>query len=184
MHPAFSVIFFTTASGAGFGLLALTGILFALGAIPLERSFGATALGLAMALAAAGLLSSTAHLGRPERAWRAMSQWRTSWLSREGVASLLAFALAGAFGLGWVIFGRADALVAAAGILAALGALATTVTTGMIYASLKPIQQWHSPYTLPGYILYAAMTGALLLNAILHVFGAGASPSQRSLHCS
>lgn len=27
MHPAFSVIFFTTASGAGYGLLALLGVL-------------------------------------------------------------------------------------------------------------------------------------------------------------
>src|SRR5438552_472627 len=34
MHPAFSVVFFTTATGAGYGLLALLGVLGGLGFIP------------------------------------------------------------------------------------------------------------------------------------------------------
>ena len=34
MHPAFSVIFFTTASGAGFGALAWLGLLALCGALP------------------------------------------------------------------------------------------------------------------------------------------------------
>ena len=42
----------------------------------------------------------------------------------------------------------------------------------MIYASLKPIAQWHSPYTVPGYLIFSVMTGAVLLNALLHLFGA------------
>ena len=35
------------------------------------------ALALALLLITAGLLSSLKHLGRPERAWRALSQWRS-----------------------------------------------------------------------------------------------------------
>ena len=62
-------------------------------------------------LITAGLLSSTVHLGRPERAWRAFSQWRTSWLSREGVAALATYIPAGLFGIGWVLLGRTDGLV-------------------------------------------------------------------------
>jgi DMSO reductase anchor subunit len=80
MHPAFSVIFFTTASGAGYGLLALLGILAPLGLVPADAGFGALALGLALVLITAGLLASSLHLGHPERAWRAFSQWRSSWL--------------------------------------------------------------------------------------------------------
>ncbi len=46
---------------------------------------------LALVLIGGGLLSSTLHLGNPQRAWRALSQWRSSWLSREGVMAMLTF---------------------------------------------------------------------------------------------
>lgn len=174
MHPAFSVVFFTTATGAGYGLLVLLGIAAALGSLGPDRLFGFVGLGLALALITAGLLSSTFHLGHPERAWRAFSQWRSSWLSREGVASVVTYLPAAAFGIGWVILGRTDGFVAAAGLLSALGALATVFTTGMIYASLKPVAQWHSRFTVPAYLIFAVMTGAVLFNALLHVFGRGA----------
>ncbi|MBC8239695.1 MAG: dimethyl sulfoxide reductase anchor subunit, partial [Alphaproteobacteria bacterium] len=88
MQPAYSVIFLTTATGAGYGLLALLGVLRAMGSLPDERAFGLFALGLALTLITAGLLASAAHLGRPERAWRAFSQWRSSWLPREGVLAM------------------------------------------------------------------------------------------------
>jgi DMSO reductase anchor subunit len=171
MHPALSVVFFTTATGAGYGLLALLGLSVALGAIAPDRWLGFVGLGLALSLVTAGLLSSTAHLTHPERAWRAFSQWRSSWLSREGIASVLAYVPAGVFGTGWVILGRTDGFVSAAGLVTAAGALVTVFTTGMIYASLKPVAQWHSRFTVPGYLIFALMTGAVLLNAILRLFG-------------
>ncbi|QKD05983.1 dimethyl sulfoxide reductase anchor subunit family protein [Mesorhizobium loti] len=171
MHPAFSVVFFTTATGAGYGLLALLGVLGGFQIIPPDFWLGFIGLGLALGLIAAGLLSSTGHLGRPERAWRAFSQWRSSWLSREGVSSVITFIPAGLFGIGWVIFGRTSGWVGIAGLLAAIGAIVTVCTTGMIYASLKPIAQWHSRYTLPAYLIFAAMTGSVLLNALLQGFG-------------
>ncbi|MBE1708164.1 MULTISPECIES: dimethyl sulfoxide reductase anchor subunit family protein [Mesorhizobium] len=171
MHPAFSVVFFTTATGAGYGLLALLGVLGGLQVVPADFWLGLVGLGLALGLIAAGLLSSTGHLGRPERAWRAFSQWRSSWLSREGVASVITFIPAVLFGIGWVFFGRTGGWVAIAGLLAAIGATVTVCTTGMIYASLKPIAQWHSHYTLPAYLIFAAMTGSVLLNALLQGFG-------------
>ena len=173
MHPAFSVIFFTTASGAGYGLLALVGMLAPLRLIPADRSFALTALALALGLITAGLLSSTAHLGHPERAWRAFSQWRTSWLSREGVLSLATYVPAAIFGIGWVLFGRLDGPIAVAGFVAAALSAATVCCTAMIYASLKPIQAWRSAWVVPGYAALALMTGALWLNALTHVWGAG-----------
>jgi DMSO reductase anchor subunit len=171
MHPALSVIVFTTATGAGYGLLALLGVSAALGVIAPDRWLGLVALGLALTLITGGLLSSTAHLGHPERAWRAVSQWRSSWLSREGVASVATYLPAGIFGIGWVVLGRIDGFVSVTGLVAALGALATVFTTGMIYASLKPIAQWHNRYTAPGYLIFAVMTGAVLFNALLRLFG-------------
>jgi DMSO reductase anchor subunit len=167
MHPAYSVIFFTTATGAGYGLLALLGLTAAFAPGQPGFWFRLVALGLALALIATGLLSSAAHLGRPERAWRAFSQWRTSWLSREGVAAVATFVPAGLFGIGWVVLGLDGGWIAALGVLAAIGATVTVCTTGMIYASLKPIPQWSSRFTLPGYLFYAAMTGSALFNALL-----------------
>jgi DMSO reductase anchor subunit len=168
VHPAQSVIVFTTATGAGYGLLVWLGLFASSGILPANRWFALVALGLALTLITVGLLSSTLHLGRPERAWRAFSQWRSSWLSREGIASVVTYVPAGLFAAGWVLLERTDGAVAIVGIAAAACAITTVFTTGMIYASLKPVAQWHSPYTVPGYLLYALMSGAVLLNAMLH----------------
>src|SRR4249919_3700477 len=90
MHPAFSVIFFTSISGAGLGLLAWLGGLMLFGRLP-SAGLTIVALLLGAILAALGLCSSVLHLGQPMRAWRAFSQWRSSWLSREGVLALATF---------------------------------------------------------------------------------------------
>ncbi len=172
MNPAPSIIFFTVASGAGYGLLFWLGLLRPLGLVPGGAGFGALACGLALLLIGAGLLSSTAHLGRPERAWRAFSQWRTSWLSREGVAAVLTFIPAGVFFI--AIIAGADGLAGWMGLLSALGAAATVYCTGMIYASLKPIRQWHHPMVTPGYMLFGAASGAALLAMMASFWGAAA----------
>lgn len=166
MHPAFSIVFFTTASGAGFGLLFLLGIGVPLGLLPADPWFGVAALGTAFALAAGGLVSSVFHLGHPERAWRAFSQWRSSWLSREGVFSLLTFIPAVVFAIGWVLFGATSGFVGLCGFLAAMLAAATIYCTGMIYASLKPIRQWHNRWTVANYFSLGLMAGFLLLDLI------------------
>ncbi len=173
MHPAFSVIFFTTASGAGYGLLGLAGILAPLRLIPADRGFALTILALAFGLITAGLLSSAAHLGHPERAWRAFSQWRSSWLSREGILSVATYIPAAIFGIGWLFFGRLDGAIAVAGFATAALAAVTVYCTAMIYASLKPIHAWHNSWVAPVYAILALMSGALWLNALTHVWGAG-----------
>ena len=165
MHPAFSVLIFTTLSGAGFGLWAWLGLRIAFGGAPI----GFQGLGWIMLLscagvaAAVGLLASFWHLGKPLRAWRAFSQWRTSWLSREGVlavacfipAALLLLLLAQGTSLGITPMIRI-----VAGLLAATS-LATVACTAMISASLKPIPAWRHRLVVPGYLLFALLTGGL-----------------------
>lgn len=159
MHPAYSVILFTTSSGAGYGLLFWLGVFNAFGANPLERwgTFGA--LTLALVLITVGLLSSTLHLGHPERAWRAFSQWKSSWLSREGVLAVATYVPAGLWWLS-LAFGLSSGVFL--GLLAAIGAVATVWCTGMIYGSLRTIRQWHRPDVAPIYEALAAATGALI----------------------
>lgn len=175
MHPAYSVILFTTASGAGYGLLVWLALGGMLGLLPAERWLGIAGFGLAFALITAGLLSSTAHLGRPERAWRAFSQWRSSWLSREGVMAVATYVPAGLLAICWVLFERADGIIALLALLTAVCAVATLYTTGMIYASLRTIRQWHQPLTAPIYIALGLASGAVLLTFLIKLFGHGAA---------
>ena len=167
MHPALSIVFFTTASGAGFALLLLVGLGVPLGLLPSNPWFGFAALATAAVLAAGGLLSSVFHLGRPERAWRAFSQWRSSWLSREGVLSVATSIPAVIFGIGWVFCGVVSGVVGLCGISAAALAAGTIYCTGMIYASLKPIHQWHNRWVVPNYLALGMMSGFLLLDLIV-----------------
>ena len=91
MHPAFSVIFLTTLIGAGQGLfLAIyTEQVYAtLNVVSYEVNsmFLALASFVALFLCLMGLFASFFHLGKPMRAWRSATMWRTSWLSREVIA--------------------------------------------------------------------------------------------------
>lgn len=168
MHPAKSVIFFTTTTGAGYGLMIWLSVLALFGLVPFELGFGLIAFALSLGLITIGLLSSALHLGHPERAWRAFSQWRSSWLSREGVASVLAFAPMGLFALAWT-FLDAPAWMPLMAVGAAVMALITVFTTSMIYGSLKSIPAWHSVWTPPGYLLFSLGTGGVLA-ALLTAF--------------
>ena len=150
MHPAYSVIIFTTASGAGYGLLALLGLFNAFGSLPAAPWFMPVSLFLALGLVTLGLLSSTYHLGHPERAWRAFSQWRSSWLSREGVAAVATYVPGGLFFL-CALFGvGSDGVVALLGLAASALAAITVYCTAMIYASLTTIRQWNNSWVVAG----------------------------------
>jgi DMSO reductase anchor subunit len=176
MHPAPSIVLFTTASGTGYGVLFLLGLLGPLGLLPADRWLGLAAFALSLGLISLGLLASTFHLGHPGRAWRALSQWRSSWLSREGVAALATYPPALAFAYAWVVLERADGGWAAAGLLAAAGAAATVYCTGMIYASLKPIRPWHHPLVAPIYLAFGLGGGALWLSALSAARGLDDTP--------
>ena len=172
MNPAYSVILFTTASGAGYGLLAWLGLAVLIGAAAPSSAFAVLALPLALALITVGLLSSTLHLGRPERAWRAVTQWQTSWLSREGVLALATYVPAGLWlALQWLAPTAWWLVPAILALLAAIGAVATVWTTGMIYQSLPTIRAWSEAIVAPIYVLLSLATGAVLMALLQAGFG-------------
>lgn len=171
MHPAYSVILFTTASGAGYGLLALLGLVGISHGEASSLAFGLTMMVIALGLITVGLLASTFHLGHPERAWRAFSQWRSSWLSREGVAAVLTYIPALLFGLVWSGLVQAPSLIAPLGVITAIMALVTVFCTGKIYSTLTTIRAWNNGLTVPVYLALALATGATLLAAITAIFG-------------
>ncbi|MBO9473907.1 dimethyl sulfoxide reductase anchor subunit [Shimia sp. R10_1] len=159
MHPAPSVIIFSTLSGLGFGLLFWLGI-------DLTPPTGGVAFAfffIGFALAVGGLLSSTFHLGHPERAWRALSQWRTSWLSREGVCAVAALCIMGLYALCLIFFATHIVIL---GWIGALLSLLTVFTTSMIYAQLDTVPRWKTPLTPALYLSFSLAGGALLSGRI------------------
>ena len=155
MHPAPSLILFTVLSGLGFGLMVWLGF----GALVPLGWVGFVFWALAYGLAGGGLLAATFHLGHPERAWRALSQWRTSWLSREGVLSIVTFAVMAPHAAGSVFLDRPMPVL---GALGGVLALLTVFSTAMIYAQLRSVPRWHH-WTTPAVFMLAALAGGGLL---------------------
>ncbi|MGV3653380.1 MAG: dimethyl sulfoxide reductase anchor subunit family protein [Noviherbaspirillum sp.] len=186
MNPPFSVIFLTTLIGVGQGfflalygadLLAVTGL-----AAPQDGpAFHALGSAVSLLFLGAGLVASFFHLGHPERAWRAIAMWRTSWLSRECLALPVFMGLVFLYGAAHYAGAPAGA-AAAIGGLAALACLALFVCTAMIYACIRFLQEWASPLTLVNYLLLGCASGFTLATAfaffqapqLARIYGAGA----------
>jgi sulfite dehydrogenase (quinone) subunit SoeC len=185
MRPAFSVIFLTTLIGAGQGLfLALyTGQLYALANLLPSQNVAFYVMGslIALGLLVGGLIASVFHLGRPERAWRAATQWRTSWLSREVIVLPTAMGLTFLYGLfhylGWTqpLFVISETLpVDSTLIIGLLGTLVTFLLylcTAMIYASLRFIKAWYSPLTVANFLFLGTASGFMLAAALSAYWG-------------
>ncbi|MEJ2299494.1 MAG: dimethyl sulfoxide reductase anchor subunit [Woeseiaceae bacterium] len=180
MHPAFSVIFLTTLIGAGQGLfLALiTGKFYSLANnIPAQDSISFYSLGsfIVLVLLGLGLFASFFHLGHPERAWRAISQWRTSWLSREVIVlpafMLLVFVYGISHYLGWnetlFVIGQNFEIdpTIIIGVIASLMAFVLFVCTAMIYGCVKFIEEWHHWLTIANFTLLGIASGFMLAAA-------------------
>jgi len=170
MNPALSVLLFTTLSGAGLGVLLWTGALLAWSPSPLDRAPALLALCVGVLLLALGLGSSFFHLGQPLRAWRAFSQWRTSWLSREAVVALATLVAASVCALALWRGNRGVALHLGSAALASM-ALLTLIATAGIYSSLKPIRAWCNGFVAPFLVFAALWSGGCVLWLVLSAYG-------------
>jgi len=155
MHPAPSVIIFTALSGLGFGMMVFLG----LGMLDVSGLSAFIFVAVAYALAGGGLLSSLFHLGHPERFVKALRQWRSSWLSREGILSIVTMGVFGIYALLWIFM---DTRITPLGYVAAILSVLTIFSTSMIYAQMKSVPRWHTPMTSILYLLYGFAGGALL----------------------
>ena len=165
MHPAWSIIFFTTVSGLGFGFS--TWIVF--GLIDIKNIFQLIIIaGFAFCLICSGLLSSTLHLGHPERAWRALSQWRSSWLSREGVLSIFVLIALACWFLYTFQYGKLPLWI---NLIIMILILFTVYATAMIYASLKTVACWNQLLTPVCYLMFAISGGLLAIIWFISMIG-------------
>lgn len=165
MHPAPSVILFTVASGLGFGMMALLGLGFG----PSGPVAGPVACFVALALAGLGLLASTFHLGNPQRFLLAFTQWRSSWLSREGVVSV---ALMSVFFLYAALWAWSGAPSRPLGIISSALAALAVFCTAMIYGQLKAVPRWSTPFTPPMF-LGSALGGGIIAVTLAETLAGG-----------
>ena len=158
MHPAPSIIAFTVLSGIGLGLLAFLGL-----GVIVPTGFAAFLLfGLGYGLTLVGLAASAFHLGHPERALKAFSQWRTSWLSREAVLATAALVFIAPHAAALVFWGRP---LVGFGIIGGILALQTVLATAMIYAQLRTVPRWNH-WSGPSVFILASLTGGALLTGM------------------
>jgi len=168
MNPAFSVVFFTTVAGAAQGLVVALALA-VLAGLPMAPGFAGIALLVALAMLLVGLGASFGHLGRPERAWRAVLMWRTSWLSRE-VIVLPAFI--GLVALWWLAL-RSGIETPVLPLAALAVAALLWYCTAMIYACLRFIQEWAQPLTVVNFTLTGLSSGLILASALAALMGEG-----------
>ncbi len=162
MRPAFSVLFLTTLIGAGQGLFIALFLVELLASSSVTHGFFVGGSVLVLIFSALGGISSVFHLGHPERAWRAMTMWRTSWLAREGIALPAFMAVAFAWGAAhWTGSGYTLAI----GLLGVVLSLTLFVCTGMIYAAIKVLKEWAHPLTLVNFAVLGCASGATLAAA-------------------
>jgi len=145
---------------------------------------------LAVSLLVGGLIASFFHLGRPERAWRSATQWRTSWLSREVIVLPAFMGVVFLFGASHLAGYRPEILTLRGGLVIDLSfvlgvvgtmlAFALFVCTAMIYACLRFLREWHSPLTVVNYILMGGASGFTMAA----FYAALAAPSQTNFFVS
>ena len=157
MHPAPSIILFTVLSGFGFGLISIIGLLQFLSVISMFDLIIYSIIGVIFATI--GLVSSFFHLANKKNAIKSLSQWQTSWLSREAIASI--FCLLIVFGnIIWAVY--QNNYVSEVGVVLFFLSLFTIFTTSMIYAQLKTVPSWNNALT-PAIFVCAALTGGAIL---------------------
>ncbi|MDP7150317.1 MAG: dimethyl sulfoxide reductase anchor subunit [Paracoccaceae bacterium] len=159
MHPAPSVIFFTVSSGLGFGLLAWLGT-----GNPAVNGLSAFVMYfLGYGFAVGGLLSSVFHLANKKNAIKAFSQWRTSWLSREAVLSVITLLTVAPYAIGRIFF---DTTLETLGLIGSALCVVTVLSTSMIYAQLKTVPRWNNGFTPLLFVLYMISGGALFTDRV------------------
>lgn len=179
MHPAFSVIFLTTLLGIAQGLFmalitAQTYSLVELVHVDKLSHFYAVGTLIVLVFVGLALFASFFHLGRPERAWRTPSQWRTSWLSREVIALPLFGFIAFIYGaIHWLnldielikLGGFSLPLSLAVGVVGVASSVALFVCTGMIYTCIRFLQEWSSPLTVINFVMLGLASGFTVATA-------------------
>jgi len=160
MKPAISLILFTVLSGFGFGLLFWLN----LNLHSSEMFSDIVIFPIAIIVSVVGLIASSFHLGNPQRALLAFTQWRSSWLSREAVLAVTTL-LTSFVHVILIVFYQIE--LSWLGYVASVFCLATIFSTAMIYTQMKTVPRWNMKMTPMLFLLYGIAGSSVVLNQII-----------------
>ena len=160
MKPAISLILFTVLSGSGFGLLFWLN----LNLQSSEMFSNVVAFPIAFMVSIVGLIASSFHLGNPQRALLAFTQWRSSWLSREAVLAVIALLISFVHVILIVFY---QIKLSWLGFVAAVFCLTTIFSTAMIYTQMKTVPRWNMKITPVIFLLYGITGSSIVLDQII-----------------
>ena len=160
MKPAISLILFTVLSGFGFGLLFWLN----LNLHSAEMFSDIVIFPIAVIVSVVGLIASSFHLGNPQRALLAFTQWRSSWLSREAVLAVTTL-LTSFVHVILIVFYQIE--LSWLGYVASAFCLATIFSTAMIYTQMKTVPRWNMKITPMLFLLYGVAGSSVVLNQII-----------------
>ena len=169
MKPDSAVIYFTVSSGTGYGIIFSLLIFLINNKIDIDTNIKLITACISLFLITSGLISSTLHLGHPKRAWRALSQWKSSWLSREGVSAIVTYLPISLFFIFWIFTDNRNISFLFL-IIASIFSLITVYCTAKIYSSLKAIPAWHNPLVPLIYILNSIILGSIIMHTLLFYY--------------
>ncbi len=171
MNPGLSAIFCTTASGAGYGLIALMSIFQASGVLPADPKLGLAGFAIAFTLITAGLIAPILRPGSLTQIRSSASLWHTTWQGRTAAFALLTYPPAIAYAAGWYLGDWRPDYLTAVGMVATMLCMQTVYCTAMIYISRKTIRAWSNAWVPPVHFGLSILTGALILHALAAAFG-------------
>ena len=132
------------------------------------------------AIMLSSLLVSLAHLGTPSNAYRAVANFRSSWLSREISFAVLFTLTSGAFTyLSWGQVGSANLRSSVAWLAMIFGFL-LVYSMSRLYM-LRTVPVWNTLFTLISFFLTALILGGLVVGAVFTISQAEGFPSDASL---
>ncbi|MBI4686301.1 MAG: dimethyl sulfoxide reductase anchor subunit [Nitrospirae bacterium] len=167
-----SLVLLLSLAGVGQGIfifLVLLDLFFQLaGGMPLSIAY--TSGGIVLISTGIGMAASTLHLGNPQRSWRAVFRWQSSWLSREALFMGAFMGVAAMYFASFFldIHGVLRLGIGFIGIAAAMGLY---VSSAMLYAKIRFIKEWANPFAVADFILLGLLSGGSVVFSILQYHG-------------
>ncbi len=163
MRPEISLVLLTILSGVGQGLFIFITALYIASQVGVEISNNLLILMTLISLFFSGLgaVASFFHLGHPSRGWKAIKNFKHSWLSREVVFLPLFVGLAFMFLLGLIVDVSPIFLLSIA-LLASGASIGLYVSSAMLYAAINFIKEWSNPLTVFNFVLFGITSGSAI----------------------
>lgn len=176
MHPELSLVFMTLISGIGQGLFLITYFLSLIfpGSITFEYHIISVIITILFQYVGGG--ASIFHLGNPQRAYKAIKQWKYSWLSREaltlgGFTGLIHLYAVVLYLLNDGTLKGGESYLSIIGGFTVLASIGFFISSSMLYAVIRFIKEWANAYTPLNFFFSGIVSGGAIALSLAYILG-------------